>query len=85
MCGRYTIKDPVALAQLIAHLTGEPFAIVAARYNICPSQSNPVVRPRPEGKPAAELEKKTEEKPAAEPEKKAVKKPSETSSEKKPE
>ena len=53
MCGRYTIKDPVALAQLIAHLTGEPFAIVAARYNICPSQSNPVVRPRPEGKPAA--------------------------------
>lgn len=53
MCGRYTIKDPVALAAQIAHLTGEPIEIVAARYNITPSQLNPVVRPRPAGKPAA--------------------------------
>ena len=53
MCGRYTIKDPVALATQIAHLTGEPFEIVAARYNITPSQLNPVVRPRKGGKPAA--------------------------------
>lgn len=56
MCGRYTIKDPAALAALIAHLTGEPYEVVAARYNICPSQSNPVVRPaRKSGKPAAAL------------------------------
>jgi putative SOS response-associated peptidase YedK len=53
MCGRYTIKDPVALAKQIAHLTGEPFEIVAARYNITPSQLNPVVRPRKSAKPAA--------------------------------
>jgi putative SOS response-associated peptidase YedK len=55
MCGRYTIKDPVALAAQIAHLTGEPIAIVAARYNIAPSQLNPVVRPRKTPKPAATL------------------------------
>ena len=45
MCGRYTIKDPVALAQMIAHLTGEPVAVVARRYNVSPTQINPVVRP----------------------------------------
>lgn len=57
MCGRYTIKDPVALATQIAHLTGEPFEVVAARYNITPSQLNPVVRPRKNGKPAATVMK----------------------------
>lgn len=51
MCGRYTIKDPVAMAALVSRLTGEPFEIVVARYNISPSQLNPVVKPGKDGKP----------------------------------
>jgi len=53
MCGRYTIKDPVALAALVSRLTGEPFEILLARYNISPSQLNPAVKLGKEGKPRA--------------------------------
>lgn len=55
MCGRYTIKDPVALAALISRLTGEPFELVAARYNVSPSQLNPVVRRGKKGQPEGTL------------------------------
>lgn len=49
MCGRYTIKNPDLLAALISRLTGEPYAIVRARYNISPGQGSPTIRlaPRP--------------------------------------
>lgn len=38
MCGRYTIKDPVGAAAQIAMITGEEIGVVAARYNVSPSQ-----------------------------------------------
>ena len=43
MCGRYTIRDPKALAEMIERITGEVVKITA-RYNVAPSQTNPVVR-----------------------------------------
>jgi putative SOS response-associated peptidase YedK len=48
MCGRYTIKNPDLLAALISRLTGEPYAIVRARYNIGPGQGSPTVRRAPQ-------------------------------------
>lgn len=50
MCGRYTIKNPDQLAALISRLTGEPYEIVRARYNISPGQRSPTIRitPRPQ-------------------------------------
>lgn len=41
----------MTMAALVSRLTGEAFARVLARYNISPSQLNPVVRPGKEGKP----------------------------------
>lgn len=38
MCGRYTIKDPAGAALQIAIITGEDIDVVAARYNVSPSQ-----------------------------------------------
>ena len=43
MCGRYTLRDPVTVAELVARITGE-VAKINARYNVAPSQLNPVVR-----------------------------------------
>lgn len=55
MCGRYTLKHAETVARLIASITGEDVRTVAARYNVSPSQSNPVVRPDPAGKPTGVL------------------------------
>ena len=50
MCGRYTIRDPKALAEMIERITGEVVKITA-RYNVAPSQTNPVVKMTGESKP----------------------------------
>lgn len=44
MCGRYALKNPDAIARLIARLTGEPYELVRGRYNVAPGQINPTVR-----------------------------------------
>jgi putative SOS response-associated peptidase YedK len=56
MCGRYSGKDIERMAFTIAHITGEPYEVVLARYrrgefggiryNIAPSQNNVVIAPR---------------------------------------
>jgi putative SOS response-associated peptidase YedK len=56
MCGRYTIKNPDLLAALISRLTGEPYEIVRARYNISPGQGSPTIRVTPQ--PHRVLERK---------------------------
>lgn len=48
MCGRYNIKNAAALAALIESLTTERL-ILQPRYNIAPTQLNPVVRPHEAG------------------------------------
>jgi len=55
MCGRYTLKHAESVARLIARITGEDVNIVAARYNVSPSQINPVVRNKDAGKPTCVL------------------------------
>lgn len=51
MCGRYTLKHVEALAELIATITGER-PDFKPRFNVAPSQTNPVVRNSDSGQPA---------------------------------
>jgi len=51
MCGRYTFQHAEALRQLIESLTGESYEEYIARYNVAPTQDNPVVAPEPAGRP----------------------------------
>ncbi len=53
MCGRYTLQDPERLDALIASITEEAYATVAARFNVAPSQQNPVIAMGPDGRPHA--------------------------------
>jgi putative SOS response-associated peptidase YedK len=50
MCGRYNLKNAEALAALVASLTTER-PILKPRYNIAPSQINPVVKNGDSGRP----------------------------------
>jgi len=43
MCGRYTFQHVEALNRLIESLTGQTLEKLVARYNVAPSQDNPVV------------------------------------------
>ena len=43
MCGRYTFQQAKALRELIESLTGESYEEFISRYNVAPSQDNPVV------------------------------------------
>lgn len=43
MCGRYTFQHVESLRRLIESITGEAYAAPAARYNVAPSQENPIV------------------------------------------
>ena len=38
MCGRYTVKNPAGAAAQIHAITGEDIDVLAARYNVSPSQ-----------------------------------------------
>jgi putative SOS response-associated peptidase YedK len=49
MCGRYTLQDPERLNALVASITEEAYAGLAARFNVAPSQENPVVATDPKG------------------------------------
>ena len=51
MCGRYTLKNVKKAEQLALKLTGERMASLRPRYNVAPSQTNPVVRADDTGKP----------------------------------
>jgi len=51
MCGRYTFQHAEALRQLIESLTGESYEEYFARYNVAPTQDNPVVAPAGAGRP----------------------------------
>ncbi len=53
MCGRYTLQDPERLNALITSITEEAYASVTRRFNVAPSQENPVVAPDADGKPHA--------------------------------
>lgn len=50
MCGRYTLQQIDALKRLIESLTGESYDQFMARYNVAPTQRNPVVRTDHSGK-----------------------------------
>ncbi len=54
MCGRYTLQQAEAIRRLIESLTGEPYDQFMARYNVAPTQVNPVVRSAPSGRPRCE-------------------------------
>lgn len=54
MCGRFTIKDPARMAALIAQLTGEPYEVVRARYNVSPGQASPTIRATSRSRPVRE-------------------------------
>lgn len=51
MCGRYTLENTEALRDLIASLTQEEYAELMTRYNVAPSQENPVVAADETGRP----------------------------------
>lgn len=53
MCGRYTFQQAEALRRLIESFTGEAYEAMLARFNIAPSQVNPVIVPGPARKPRA--------------------------------
>ncbi|MDQ5979657.1 MAG: Abasic site processing protein [Verrucomicrobiota bacterium] len=44
MCGRYTLQQAEALKRLIESLTGQKYEELMARFNVAPTQRNPVVR-----------------------------------------
>ncbi len=54
MCGRYTLQQPEALRRLIESLTGGDSTSFPARYNVAPTQVNPVVRTTPNSRPRLE-------------------------------
>jgi putative SOS response-associated peptidase YedK len=53
MCGRYTFQQAEAMRRLIESLTGEAYEAMMARFNVAPSQVNPVLVPGPARKPRA--------------------------------
>lgn len=50
MCGRYTLQHAERLNALIASLTEAAYAAVAPRFNVAPSQENPVVAAGEDGR-----------------------------------
>lgn len=50
MCGRYTFQHAEALRRLIESLTGETYEEFMTRYNVAPTQDNPVVVPDAAGR-----------------------------------
>jgi len=50
MCGRYTLQDPERLDALLASITEEAYASIAQRFNVAPSQENPVVAAGADGR-----------------------------------
>ncbi len=54
MCGRYTLTAPEQLA-LRFDLDPATVPALEARFNVAPTQQVPVVRARPDGRPALEL------------------------------
>jgi len=52
MCGRYTFQHTEALAKLIESLTGRVTTAFVPRYNVAPSQDNPVVAADESGAPS---------------------------------